>query len=141
MVFEKRISWADSWSLKKKDNTSMLVWTIQSYQMWEQLQSDGLLYGPGPDLAAEQWQGYDWRWRLAYEWMAGQMERRIGKRPRPGIYPLWAWYQWRDATHHKPDLRRRQLAPGTRAVRLACEIPNEQILLSDFNRWYVALLY
>jgi hypothetical protein len=114
----------------------MLVWTIQSYQVWEKLQQDGLLYSPGPDLLDEVWQ-----WSTAYDWMVEQMERRIGKRPRPDIYPLWAWYQWRDATHRKPDLRSRQLAPGIRGVRLACEIPSEQILLSDFIHWHHVLNY
>lgn len=121
-------------SLKKKDNSSMLVWTIQPYEVWEKLQNDGLLYGTGPDLVDEYWQ-----WRIAYEWMAGQMERRIG--PRLDIYPLWAWYQWKDATHRKPDLRSPgHLVPGTRGVRLACEIPNDQILLSDFVYWHSALM-
>ena len=33
------------------------------------------------------------------------------------------------------------LAPGTRGVRLACEIPNDQILPSDFLQWHHALNY
>jgi len=114
----------------------MLVWTIQPYEVWEKLQHDGLLYSPGPELLDEVW-----RWRTAYDWLAEQMERRIGPRSRPGIYPLWAWYQWRDAIHRKPDLRSSQLAPGTRGVRLACEIPNDQILLSDFIHWHHVLNY
>jgi hypothetical protein len=117
----------------------MLVWTIQSLQVWEKLQQDGLIYGPGPNLI--RWVG-DWKGQAAYEWMAEQMERRIGKRPKPDRYPLWAWSQWKDATHRKPDLRSSgHLASGVRGVRLACEIPNDQILLSDFQRWHLALNY
>jgi Domain of unknown function (DUF3841) len=115
----------------------MLVWSIQPYEVWEKLQHDGFLFGPGPDFVDE-----DWQWRTAYAWMAGQMERRIGPRPRPDIYPLWAWYQWKDAAHRKPDLRSPgYLAPGTRGVRLACEIPKDQILLSDFLQWNHVLNY
>ena len=115
----------------------MLIWTIQSYQVWEKLQHDGLLYSFRPDFVDEYWQ-----WYTAFKWMAGQMETRIGPRPRLDIYPLWAWYQWRNATHRKPDLRSPgHLAPGTRGVRLACEIPNDQILLSDFLQWHHALDY
>jgi len=118
----------------------MLVWTIQSSQVWEQLQQDGLISGPGPDLVGRA--DECWQWQLAYEWMAEQMERRVGKRPRPDRYPLWAWYQWRDALHRKPDLRSSgHLAPGTRGVRLACEVPDEHILLSDFLLWHHALNY
>ncbi len=83
-----------------------------------------------------------WQWRTAYEWMAEQMEGRIAPRPKPDIYPLWAWYQWRDATHRKPDLRSPgHLTPGTRDVRLACEIPADQILHSDFVQWHHVLNY
>lgn len=115
----------------------MLVWTIHSYPLWEKLQHDGVLYGPGPELVDD-----SWRWRTAYDWMVEQMERRIGPRPEPDLYPLWAWYQSADATHRRPDLRSTgYLAPGTKGVRLACEIPTEQILLSDFEQWHFALNY
>ncbi|MBO0783693.1 MAG: DUF3841 domain-containing protein [Ktedonobacteraceae bacterium] len=125
---------------QKKDNTSMLIWTIQSFQVWEKLQRDGFIYGPGSDLAGLV--DESWRWQTAYEWMCEQMERRIGTRPMPNKYPLWAWSQWRDAAHRKPDLRSSgHLAPGTRGVRLACEIADDQILLSDFMLWHHALNY
>jgi len=115
----------------------MLVWTIHSLPVWEKLQHDGCLYGPGPDLVNNEWQ-----WRTAYDWMVEQMERRIGPSPKPGIYPLWAWYQWGNATHRRPDLRcRGHLVPGTKGVRLAVEIPPDQILLSDFEHWHFALNY
>ena len=117
----------------------MLVWTIHPLQVWEKLQQDGLMYGPGPDLITmlHHWQG-----QTAYTWMVEQMERRIGKRPKPDLYPLWAWSQCRDATHPRPDLRSPgHLPSGMRGVRLACEIPNDQILLSDFQHWHQALNY
>jgi hypothetical protein len=118
----------------------MLVWTIQPLQVWEKLQHDGLIYGPGPDLLGLV--DESWQWQIAYTWMTGQMERRIGKRPERDRYPLWAWSQWRDVTHRRPDLRSSgHLASGTRGVRLACEIPNDQILLSDFMLWHHALNY
>lgn len=118
----------------------MLVWTIQPLHVWEMLQRDGIIYGPGPDLIGLV--DESWQWQNAHAWMSEQMERRIGKRPGPNIYPLWAWVQWRDAAHPKPDLRNPgHLAPGTRGVRLACEISDEQILLSDFMLWHHALNY
>ncbi|GHO80287.1 hypothetical protein KSD_80580 [Ktedonobacter sp. SOSP1-85] len=118
----------------------MLIWTIQSLQVWEKLQQDGFIYGPGPDLINRVTES--WQWQTAYQWMAEQMERCIGKRPKPNISPLWAWFQWRDVTHRKPDLRSSgHLAPGTKGVRLACEIPDDQMLLSDFLLWHHALNY
>jgi len=70
------------------------------------------------------------------------MEQRIGPRPRPSIYPLWAWLQWRGIAHRKPDLcSPGHLPDGTRGVRLACEVSDDQLLLSDFQLWHVPLNY
>ena len=118
----------------------MLIWTVQSFPVWETLQQDGLIYGPGLDRFSPV--DESWQWQTAYEWMVGQMEKRVGKRPKPDKYLLWGWYQWRDVTRRKPDLRSPgHLAPGTRGVRLACEIPDDQMLRSDFQLWHHALNY
>jgi hypothetical protein len=99
------------------------------------LQREGILYGPETvDDNIE--------WRTAYDWMVEQMERRIGPRPGPGIYPLWAWYQWDGETRRRPDLRHAGHIPGgTKGVRIEFEIAAEQILLSDFSAWHVPLNY
>lgn len=118
----------------------MLIWTIQTLPAWEKLQRDGCLYGPGADLVCSL--DNSWQWRNAYAWMVEQMECRIGQRPRPDIFALWGWYQWRDAVHRKPDLRSSgHLATGIRGVRLYCEIPDQQVLLSDFMLWHHVLNY
>lgn len=113
----------------------MIVWTIQAEYVWEMLQRDGILYGPETvDDSIE--------WRTAYDWMVEQMERRIGPRPKPGVYPLWAWYQWDGETRRRPDLRSALHVPGgTKAVRIEFEIAEDQILLSDFGAWHVPLNY
>ncbi len=113
----------------------MIVWTIQPDHVWEMLQRDGILYGP--ETVDEQI-----FWRTAYDWMVEQMERRLGPRPKPGAYPLWAWYQWDGAARRKPDLRSALHVPGkTKAVRIEFEIAEEQILLSDFQAWHAPLNY
>ena len=91
------------------------------------LQRDGILYGPETvDDSIF--------WRTAYDWMVEQMERRLGPRPKPGAYPLWAWYQWDGAARRRPDLRSSAHVPGgTKAVRIEFEIAEEQIVLSDFS--------
>jgi hypothetical protein len=113
----------------------MIVWTIQAAYVWEMLQRDGILYGP--ETTDEQL-----NWRTAYDWMVEQMERRLGPRPKPGAYPLWAWYQWDGAARRRPDLRSALHVPGrTRAVRIEFEIAEDRILLSDFQAWHAALNY
>jgi hypothetical protein len=113
----------------------MIVWTIQADYVWDMLQRDGILYGP--EIVDEHI-----LWRTAYDWMVEQMERRIGPRPKPGTYPLWAWYQWDGDSRRKPDLRSSLHVPGgTRAVRIEFEIADDQILLSDFGAWHTPLNY
>lgn len=117
----------------------MVVWTIQSYPAWERLQSDGTLYGPNIEdtFVADHPLG-----RIAYTWMAEQMEQRMGPGPKPGIYPLWAWYQWRDAAHPRPDLRASAHLPyGMQGARIEFEIDERSILLSDFQQWHIPLNY
>ncbi|EFH81072.1 hypothetical protein [Ktedonobacter racemifer] len=53
----------------------MLVWTIQSLQVWETLQQDGFLDGPGPDLISRVTES--WQWQTAYQWMAEQFETKL----------------------------------------------------------------
>lgn len=87
-----------------------------------------------------------WRHHLsAYRWMATQMVERIGRSPGRSSYPLWAWRSWNGKP--RPDLRSGgHLPAGTKGYRLAIDVPDEEVLLSDFelwhhvlNGWYLAL--
>ena len=107
------------------------MWTIQHADAWTQLQRTGLLRAD-PDRA---WEGF----RHAYDWMAAQMERRIGSAPEGVRTPLWAWYQW-EGRRGPRDLRcSGYAARGTPMVQIEFEIPESQILLSEFDRWNVVL--
>ena len=72
----------------------------------------------------------------SYLWLANQMDKRIGGRPHHTAVPFWGWYQFRDANHKKPDLRVRcHLDAGTKGVRMELEIPDNEVVLSDFDIW------
>ncbi len=78
--------------------------------------------------------------RRAYRWMATQMAARVGPPPRPGAFPLWAWAQWLGPRQRKPDMRASGLRPdGTDSFRLTLELPDAQVLLSDFEDWHAVL--
>ena len=48
------------------------------------------------------------------------------------IYPVWAWYA-QNGKHYKPDLRSERWGYGSAGDKFACiEVPDEQVLLSDF---------
>ena len=54
-------------------------------------------------------------------------------------YPLWAWHT-RGWKHKKPDLRCSGM--GRKGEMMACvefEIPDSQVLLSDFHLWHFVL--
>ncbi|WP_272150111.1 DUF3841 domain-containing protein [Tenacibaculum aiptasiae] len=55
---------------------------------------------------------------------------------------MWAWYQYKDSTSRRPDLRTSGFLPqGTKGVRIEFEKPKNQVLLSDFLLWHYPLNY
>ncbi|GHO60081.1 DUF3841 domain-containing protein [Ktedonobacter robiniae] len=119
----------------------MIVWTIQSLHVWEMLQRDGILYGPDTKLLQFD-DPTEWQIKVAYNWLVQQMEKKIGPRPQPERYPLWAWYQYDGEKRRRPDLRGPyHLQSGTKGVRIEFDIAEDQILLSDIDDWIIALNY
>ena len=77
-----------------------------------------------------------------YNWLVLQMKKRIGDPPEGVIYPVWAWHTQR-SKRHKPDLRSERWANGYDGEKFVCleiEVPDEQVLLSDFDLWSLILL-
>jgi hypothetical protein len=111
----------------------MKLWTIQRIEVWELLQTQGVYRGAKECV----WEEF----HAPYEWLIGEMEKRIGPRPDPQSYPVWAWKRW-CGSRLRPDLRfGGHLEKGTRGVRLEIDIPDEQVVLSDFDKWHYALGY
>jgi hypothetical protein len=98
-------------------------YTVQKIEGWKEAQTTGYLSGH-PD--------YVWNTFLEpYHWMMKQMEKRIPN--YEGEYPIWVWTE-------RQDLRRAgYFEPGTRGVQLELNIPDEKVLLSDFNAWHIVL--
>ena len=108
----------------RRPSETVRIWTIQPVEVLARLEAEQVLYAEP---------AYIWpEFRDAYDWLAGQMQRRI-----PGYggrYPWWGWYQPR------PDLRRSGHLPrGTAGVRLELELDPSQVLLSDFEAWHIVL--
>ena len=111
----------------------MKVWTIQTQEAWQRLKDTATLRISEEHIEPKEL-------LPAYRWMAAQMKVRIGPPPAGVEYPIWVWYQYRDAAHPRPDLRHRaHLPPGTAGVRLECEVAEESVLLSDFDLWHSVL--
>lgn len=71
-----------------------------------------------------------------YDWLVGQLDNhRIPRNKDKAKYPFWAWYKYSE-NRKKPDLRHAGLAPkGTECVLLELEIPDKDVLLSNFDEW------
>ena len=71
------------------------------------------------------------------------MKERIGEPPNGVSYPVWAWYMW-EGVRKKPDLRRERWGNGWEGDRFACmeiDIPDDRVLLSDFDDWSLILVH
>lgn len=101
----------------------MKVWSIQTEAAYQKLLEKGMLYG-------------DWRrvwkhFKKPYKWLCDQMEQR--DIPLKGRPPMWAWTT-------KPDLRSSyHLEKGEKGVRLELEVPDELVLVSNFEAWHCVL--
>lgn len=112
----------------------MRLWTIQPAEAWQTLQQKGVLRAELRHI--------DQAFRESYEWLVAQARQRIGPEPPGCQFPIWAWYQWHDHHRPKPDLRfSAHLPRGDEGFRLEIEVPDAQVLLSDFELWHHALNY
>ena len=112
----------------------MTLWTIQSLQAWEELQTRGVLRASTENVSEA-------AWLPAYRWMTQQMRSRIGFPPGKDCRPIWSWYRWH-GLERKPDLRcRGHLSKGEKGVRLELDFPAQRVLLSDFSLWHYVLNY
>ena len=112
----------------------MILWTIQDEASYKTLLKKGVYRC---DLRSEGLPDF----KPAYDWMVAQMIRRIGAKPRGVVYPIWAWFMW-TRNCKKPDLGwfiKNCGEKGQRFVRLELEVPDKDVLLSDFDVWHSIL--
>ena len=108
-----------------------MLWTIQPLSVWIELNNKGHY------ICDEKY--IDPYFKKAYNWLVSQMEYRIGERPKGVTYPIWAWHtmNWK---HKKPDLRESGYGEkGTKCVCMEIEVPDNEVLLSDFDAWHSVL--
>lgn len=74
-----------------------------------------------------------------YTWMAEQMRKRLPDPPKEDLFPIWVWKKW-SSYSDKPDLRCSHLLhPKTPGILLELDVPEEDVLLSDFDDWHSIL--
>jgi len=109
----------------------MILWMILSAEAFDGLRRRRYLTGDGRRIERHRSQ--------AYAWMAAEMRRRIGSPPGRVRYPLWAWSQWQGPERARPDLRSIRHYYGGKFVRAEIEVPDDRVLLSDYEAWHYVL--
>lgn len=108
----------------------MRVWTFQSPEVYETIMTYGVHHA---DIERGSYE-----FKNAYDWMVEQMSERIPAGKTPG-YPVWVWYKW-DGKNIRPDLRRMEFRDREEDMYLLeLEIPDNEVLLSDFDAWHAVL--
>lgn len=114
----------------------MKLWTIQPLEVVEQIEKIG--YYICDSTKAELPNDFE-TFRNAYTWLSMEMDKRIGRRPKGVVYPVWAWYI-RNWKNKKPDLRESGYGPrGEKMVCIEIEKNKKDVLLSDFDAWHSVL--
>ncbi len=115
----------------------MILWTFQEEEIYQSILKTGK-YICDPEKSTM----LDLDMKPAYDWLVTQMKERVGNPPEGVTYPVWAWYAQK-SQHQKPDLRTERWCYGNGGEKYVCleiEVPDEQVLLSDFDLWGLILL-
>ena len=109
----------------------MILWTIQPDKVYELIQREGVYRCDITKSGMEDFLDPQ------YNWLVEQMKKRIGPPPEGVTYPVWAWQRWR-VTKKRPDLRAIRWywgQKGDKFYRIEVEVPDSEVLLSDFESW------
>lgn len=110
----------------------MLLWTIQNADAYENMKKVGVL------RANDNYIFMDFN-PTAYHWMANKLEAKCPKPDCKMQYPVWAWYM-KDGKRKRRDLRCAGYGKrGEEMVQITIEVPNNQVLLSDFDAFHFVL--
>jgi len=111
----------------------MKLWTIQTPDVYEKILKEGKYFCD--EKKANLLESDEFR--NAYNWLSKKMVQKIGHSKVK--YPVWGWYCI-DGKNKKPDLR--LSGYGERGKELVCleiEIPDEKVVLSDYDLWHFVL--
>lgn len=90
----------------------------------------GYLQGD-PHYAMFNDEGFEF-FKPAYDWMVEQYEQRVGI-PLNGNYPVWCRDEF-------PDLGTgKRIGSGNKGVVLTIELPDDEVLVSEFSYWHFVL--
>ena len=111
----------------------MKLWTIQPPEILKIIEETGSF------ICDKNKSFYGEDFKNPYKWMIKHMDLHCIPRPDDVSLPIWAWHTW-NWKHKKPDFR--MLGLGIRGKKYVCielDIPDNEVLLSDFDSWHCVL--
>lgn len=115
----------------------MTVWTIQPRSALDQINSRGAFRcDPNKSYNISKPDTL----KYAYEWLMGQMEEKIGAAPAEVKYPIWAWHTWNFERKCPDPDSAAFLKRDTEKVLLTLDIPENELVLSDYDAWQGVML-
>jgi len=107
-----------------------IYYTYQHEDAWKVALERGYLQGD-PRYAMFNDEGFEF-FKPAYDWMVEQYEQRVGI-PLNGNYPVWCRDEF-------PDLGTgKRIGSGNKGVVLTIELPDDEVLVSEFSYWHFVL--
>ncbi|MGE7920113.1 DUF3841 domain-containing protein [Viridibacillus sp. NPDC093762] len=104
----------------------MIVYTVHPESIYKMMREQGYYEGSRANF------NFKNSFERQYDWMVAQMKKRLSHY-EGDEYPVWVWKR-------RPGRNESALLPrGTRGVILKLEIPDEDILWSDFESWHLVL--
>lgn len=119
------------------------LWTFQSKEVLDIIKKHGVYYSERDRVidylrssirVGEIYLDESIKRRLrSYDWMVSQMESKIGKRPKEGCMPIWAFYEY--------DAQKKKYIDDVTVDEVGIEllIREENVVLTDYMLWHCIL--
>ena len=114
---------------------AVILWTIQNEEVLEKLQKEGVYHANEDYLFCRDIPSIEY----VYDWLSAKMTDKVGAPPSSVRYPVWAWHTW-EGKREKRNLRGKGFGnKGERLVQLEIEVPDGEVVLSDFHLWVAVM--
>lgn len=110
----------------------MILWSIQPIKVYEQIQKNGRY------LVDSRLSDNFKDFKDSYSWLKEQMSIK-GIKNKNNNEIIWAWHTY-NGKHEMSDMKDiRNMFSGDNEVILEIDIPDEEVVLSDYNTWHFVL--
>lgn len=120
----------------------MKLWTVQPEEVYNELKNNNIYFckeKQSPYLYNDDGTKENIFYN-AYDWLAKKMTEIIGPPPENIHFPVWAWYRydWQEKPFSLEEAAK-DISNDKNYYLLEIEVPENEVLLSDFDAWHYVL--